>query len=83
MNYFIEPLNTNHIRKSFFCGKSILDDYIKVQARKDIKRKLSTCFVLTDEENIVIGYYTLSNTAIERDILPNEIIKKSNFNSKI
>ncbi|WP_439504256.1 GNAT family N-acetyltransferase [Sediminibacterium sp.] len=76
MNYFIEPLNANHIRKNFSCGKSILDDYIKVQARQDIKRKLSTCFVLTDEENNVIGYYTLSNTAIERDILPNEIIKK-------
>lgn len=76
MNYSTEPLNANHIRKNFSCGKSILDDYIKIQARQDIKRKLATCFVLTNEENNVIGYYTLSNTSIERRILPDEIIKK-------
>lgn len=76
MNYEIEPLNSTHIRKNFSCGKSILDDYIKIQASQDIRRKLSTCFALTDEKNNVIGYYTLSNTSIERAILPNEIIKK-------
>lgn len=76
MNNSIEPLNANHIKKNFSCGKSILDDYIKIQARQDIKRKLSTCFVLTDESKNVIGYYTLSNTSIERSMLPNEIIKK-------
>lgn len=76
MNYSTEPLNANHIRKNFSCGKSILDYYIKIQARQDIKRKLATCFVLINEENNVIGYYTLSNTSIERRILPDEIIKK-------
>jgi predicted GNAT family N-acyltransferase len=76
MNYSTEPLNANHIRKNFSCGKSILDDYIKIQARQDIKRKLATCFVLSNEENNVIGYYTLSNTSIERRILLEEIIKK-------
>lgn len=76
MNYSTEPLNANHIKKNFSCGKSILDDYIKIQARQDLKRKLATCFVLTNEENNVIGYYTLSNTSIERRILPDEIIKK-------
>jgi len=76
MNYSTEALNSNHIRKNFSCGKSILDDYIKIQARQDIKRKLATCFVLANEDNNVIGYYTLSNTSIERGTLPDEIIKK-------
>lgn len=76
MNYSIEPLGANHIRQHFSCGKSILDDYIKIQARQDIKRKLATCFVLTKVDNTVIGFYTLSNTSIERKILPENIIKK-------
>lgn len=35
-----------------------------------MKRKLSACFILADDQNSVRGYYTLSNASIARDWLP-------------
>ena len=52
-----------------------MDGYLHKQAGQDVKRKLSACFILSDESNIVKGYYTLSSSSIERAELPEEIIK--------
>lgn len=76
MNYLTEPLNSSHKKKDFTCGKKLLDDYFQTQAKQDVKRKLSACFVLADEDNKVKGYYTLSSTAVNRELLPEDIIKK-------
>jgi predicted GNAT family N-acyltransferase len=46
-----------------------------MQAKQDIKRKLTACFILSDDELTVKGYYTLSNTSVNRDFLPESIIK--------
>ena len=50
----IELLDKKHNRKDFDCGKELLNDYLKNQARQDVKRKLSACFVLADSETKVI-----------------------------
>ncbi|MDQ6761091.1 MAG: GNAT family N-acetyltransferase [Bacteroidota bacterium] len=76
MNYLTEPLNSLHRKREFSCGKKILDDYFHTQAKQDVKRKLSACFVLAAEDNKVKGYYTLSSASINREILPENIIKK-------
>lgn len=76
MKFITDPLNSSHYRKEFTCGKIILDNYLKTQVSQDIKRKLSACFVLLSDNQVVIGYYTLSNASIQRQILPTEIIKK-------
>ena len=47
-----------------------------VQAKQDMKRRLSVCFVLADDQNKVDGYYTLSNASIPREWLPEEIGRK-------
>ena len=47
-----------------------------MQAKQDIKRKLTACFILSDNQITVKGYYTLSNTFINRDFLPESRIKK-------
>lgn len=77
MSELTENLNSNHRKKEFSCGKEILDNYLQNQANQDIKRKLSACFVLNDEEsNLLKGYYTLSNNSIPQSMIPTEFQKK-------
>ncbi len=75
MSYLTTALDSSHDKKNFACGKELLDNYLHTQARQDVKRKLSACFILS-EGKAIKGYYTLSSTTIQRDLLPQEIIKK-------
>ena len=72
----IELLAKKHNKKSLDCGNELLNKYIYYQAVQDVKRKLTACFVLTDATNKVYGYYTLSNSSIPLDIVPQQIQKK-------
>ncbi|SRR6266498_2560588 len=76
MNYITVPLDSSHKKRNFNCNKSLLDNYLHAQAKQDVKRKLSACFILADDENNVKGYYTLSSTSIQRELLPESIIRK-------
>lgn len=77
MSQISEPLSSKHNRADFSCGKDTLDAYLHKQAKQDIKRKLSVCFVVNDEEtNLIKGYYTLSNSSIPLDYIPEHIKKK-------
>jgi predicted GNAT family N-acyltransferase len=76
MKLTIEKLDNIHIKEEFSCGYDLLDNYLKRQANQDIKRKLSSCSILVDEQNIVKGYFTLSANSIRRQELPDELIKK-------
>jgi len=77
MKAFSEPLNSAHIKADFSCGKELLDRYLHEQAGQDIKRKLAACFVVQDEaNNLIKGYYTLSNSSIPLDGIPGELQKK-------
>lgn len=77
MMYLTEPLDTKHQRDSFCCGKNLLDNYFWTQAKQDVKRKLSACFVLLDKNSDKIsGYYTLSSNSISNDLIPESFKKK-------
>ncbi len=77
MNRITEILQSYHNRKDFNCGKDILDNYLKHQANQDIKRKLSACFILVDQESDLIkGYYTLSSSNISLDLVPEHIRRR-------
>lgn len=77
MNYLTELLNSKHRKKDFSCGEPMLDNYLHHQAGQDIKRKLAICFVLSDTDSeLVKGYYTLSNSGISLEVVPEEIRKK-------
>ncbi len=76
MGYETRPLQSNHNRIDFDCGYDLLNNYLKKQASQDVKRNLSVCFVLSDESNIVKGYYTLSNASIKKDLLPKVTTKR-------
>ena len=72
-----ELLQKKHNRINFDCGKELLNNYLKNQARQDQIRNLASCFVLLNDDNILIkGYYTLSNTSIPLETLPNNLKDK-------
>jgi GNAT superfamily N-acetyltransferase len=79
MTHITENLKPKHRKNEFSCGKEMLDDYLHRQANQDIKRKLSACFVLNDndnENNLIKGYYTLANNSIPQDFIPTQFQKK-------
>ncbi|UJF28788.1 GNAT family N-acetyltransferase [Kaistella sp. 97-N-M2] len=72
----IELLNKKHNREDFNCGKDLLTNYLRAQAGQDIKRKLSACFVLSENGTGIQGYYTLSNNSISLSSFSEHIQKK-------
>ncbi len=76
MNYKLSLLKNSHHLQAFDCGKELLNNYIKRQAKQDMKKKLSVCFVLIDKINNVKGYYTLSNNSIPQIDIPKEFSRK-------
>lgn len=72
----ISPLNNEHIRNDFQCGVDLLDRYLIQQARQDVTRGLSACFVLAGSDNLVKGYYTLSACSDRKDSFPENLAKK-------
>lgn len=77
MNRLSLPLSSLHNRNDFSCGNDMLDNYLKLQANQDIKRKLTACFVLIENNSDIIqGYYTLSNNSIPLNDIPTKIQKR-------
>ena len=71
------PLSASHDRTSFTCGVEPLDRYFRQQASQDIRRRIATCFVLTEAATgIIAGYYTLAATNILTSQLPDTITDK-------
>lgn len=75
-DYLTTPLESKHNKSAFSCGNIYLDNYIQKQAKQDIKRKLSACFVWSNKENDIKGFYTLSNAGIPKELIPEYISKK-------
>lgn len=77
-NLVIQPLNSDHDRSGFHCGLASLDNYVKKQARQDVKRRISRVFVAirVQQPNKIVGYYTLSSLAIELSQSPQSHARK-------
>lgn len=54
----------------------LLDHYLHKQAKQEVKRNLTVCFILANKDNFVQGYYTLSNAGIPSNELPKELRRK-------
>jgi predicted GNAT family N-acyltransferase len=76
MSYLTSLLSASQEKAAFSCGNDLLDNYLHRQAKQDMKQKLSACFTLSDHDGAIKGYYTLSSASIERNRLPDFIIKK-------
>jgi len=80
MSYITVLLNSSHNKSGFNCGQELLDNYLHRQALQDVKRHLSACFVVTTTENIIKGYYTLSNSSIPKEFIPDNLKNKLPYN---
>lgn len=77
MSLIIEILNSQHKKRGFDCGNELLNNYIQKQAKQDVSRDLSACYILNEiDEKRVIGYYTLSSNSINRSDFPEDLIMK-------
>ena len=77
MSLIIEKLNKDHKKSDFDCDNELLNNYIQKQAKQDVNRDLSACYILNDNnDRRVLGYYTLSGNSIGRNEFPIEMIQK-------
>lgn len=77
--YSVEPLNTaTHDRTAFSCGSAALDRYLHERAQQEANRDVARVFILRAQQTpqTIIGYYTLSASAVETTRLPPAIAKK-------
>lgn len=72
-------LEKNHNRKNFIGGIDELDQYLKHYANQDVKKRLAVCYVITDKNNEVIGYYTLSSNSIDLNDIPQNLSKSLKY----
>lgn len=73
-------LEKSHNRKSFTCEEAALTHYLQQQVSQDIKKGLVVCYVALDEEQNVIGYYTLSSASLGRALIPEKYAKQLPLN---
>ncbi|MDW2981283.1 MAG: GNAT family N-acetyltransferase [Rhodanobacter sp.] len=63
--------------EAFDCGNAVLTRYLRTQAGQDVRRHIAACVVALDgETGAVAGYYTLSASRVDRNGLPDELVKK-------
>jgi ribosomal protein S18 acetylase RimI-like enzyme len=67
----IERLADAHDRSAFSCGQASLDDFLRRLAGQYERRSLAAVYVLVSPpEERVLGYYSLSASAIDLEALP-------------
>jgi len=66
-----------HLRASFQCGSPELDDFIRKFVTQYEKRKLGQTFIAVAADGVsVIGFYTLSASAVTFVQIPHDAAKK-------
>lgn len=81
----ISILDKTHNRQGFECEERALTDYIRKQVSQDVKKRLAICFVAADNDNNVVGYYTLTSESLGRELIPEKYLKKvpKNYNAPV
>jgi GNAT superfamily N-acetyltransferase len=74
--FVVEPLGGTHDRRRFSCGVAALDRYFHEQVSQDIRRRVTNCFVATDDAGIVAGYYTFASASIPATEISLDEIKR-------
>jgi GNAT superfamily N-acetyltransferase len=73
----IEPLSSTHERNLFCCGKSPLDDFLRLHAGQYDRKNMGRTYVaVRPSEHVVRGYYTLASGAVAFATLPEEASRK-------
>lgn len=74
----IQPLARSHDRSRYACGEPALDEYLARFARQNHESGVAKTFVAvgSDSPRRVLGYYSISAGAIDRDNLPAHAAKR-------
>jgi GNAT superfamily N-acetyltransferase len=77
LDWYEEPIAKEHDRKSFDCGNSVLNDFLRHHARNSHKRGGAKTFLAISKEDnkTVLGFYSLSPASIEYSRIPG-IVKR-------
>jgi GNAT superfamily N-acetyltransferase len=79
IQFIVEPLDpAKHRREEFDCGVTVLNDFLKTRARREMETGTSICFVLVPESapDRIAGFYTLSAATVRRADVPEMLLKK-------
>lgn len=68
-----KPLDKLQGRSSFDCEVELLNDYLKKYALQNQKKDSSRTYVVADDDNRIIGYYTLVFGSVSADEATPEI----------
>lgn len=71
----VAVLGSLHDRSRFDCGTPALDRYLREVVTQDVRRRLAACFAMLDD-NVVVGYYTLSAASVALADLPQAVARK-------
>ncbi len=75
--WLIEPLSEKHRRDSFNCGVESLDTFLRHLSTQYQRRNIGRTWVAVALGGVeVLGYYTLSNGALQPTALPPQLHKK-------
>lgn len=69
----VERLAAGHDLRSFSCGHKTLDDWLRDHALENQRRNLSRTFVLVDDDQAVVGYYSLSMGGVAKEDPPRRL----------
>jgi ribosomal protein S18 acetylase RimI-like enzyme len=72
----IESLSPQHNREGFSSGINALDTYLLKQVGQDVRRRVTSCFVLVADKENIAGYYTIAATSIILTDLPELMQRK-------
>lgn len=72
----VEALQVTHDRAAFESGVEPLDRYLKTQAGQDSRKNMAAPFVLLLPDDTIVGYYTISSTAVGIGEFPERIVRK-------
>ena len=76
--FITEALRDEHDRAAFSSGSAALDRYFRQQAGQGHRWGITAVYVALDTtgENTIIGFYTLSATAVATATLPSDLTRK-------
>lgn len=77
----IEPLNRSHDRAGFDCGEAALNSYLQRYARQNASAGIGLTFVAVsdDDPTVILGYFTVSASRIEREEMPTDLKKLPHY----
>ncbi|HEY0207945.1 GNAT family N-acetyltransferase [Acerihabitans sp.] len=62
-------LSARHNKAQFDCGVPCLNHYLAEYAGQDIRERFTQCYAAADNDNNVLGFYTLSSYAVNINAL--------------